>query len=68
VPYRSWWRYDVGQVAQSARDRLARTRGHRDLFDVGHNGGVGQGASRFLGRLSQYLPDWKRVHVKLHFL
>jgi len=68
VPYRSWGRYDVRQVSQSARDRLARARGDWDLIDVGHDGGIGKCAARFLGCLSQYWPGLKRVHIKLHFL
>jgi|GEM_PF-5152249 hypothetical protein len=41
APYRSWWRYDVGQVAQSARDRPTRARGHWNAIDVRPDGAAG---------------------------
>jgi hypothetical protein len=64
VPYRSWWPYDVGQVAQSASERLTRAGDYWDPIDVGHDGGVGKCAARLLGpSLSQDQCDWKRVHV-----
>ncbi len=64
MPYRSWWRYDVGQVAQPASERLTRAGDYWDLIDMGHDGGVGKCTARLLGSsLSQDQCEWKRVHV-----